>query len=782
MQMQSDCRGRTGYRVLLLTTATSLLLAGCGVPDSMHVRKGSDPKYEDDDVRFRTTYYFRVFDLCEGRTPMEPPKQRLLFDSAQRGPYYLKTDSLYRFIMTGKASSLTKVHFESGSLRKEQIDPFGTTVNYNKTTNSFLIESQESNRAKAAQAEALQRITELLALRERLEGKVEGGPQAIDALVKQNLDGLSPRGEASPPPSNNSNTATAPQQSGKAADAAGATGQLDATATAAVKTAADLTAALKAAENGLVTALAKFAQDSNATPALLREPGASILAGQTTLKSANAFFTDTTKSVETLEEQRKQQEKDHAEALAKEAAASDADARAALTLDRQNKAKTLEDTKSKQATAGALQARLAPAAAATKAALDLAEKIKIVDNQPLSSSFQIAITAAASDAAQNQNKGGEVLAEKLAAASAANYGLDPDIANAALLKAREASRLLGEKPATAGEQTAKADIDAAIKKLEAAQQDRARYIAQLIRLTEINQSLSAIRGVSSRLAEAKLAEGIDALKMGELKTAGTKVAGDSRAYADAVAKRVAAHNAALGETGESEQSKAAAKAETETAQVFRKDTAALKTAADGSSSAAAKLRDKASPLLKDIGLAVAKPISGDDQLSALLTNVRTNAANMASHIAALESGARSTAETVKNMLEVAGYMSSQPGTTPAGNVRCDNGLAARRGFQILGPEGFRTFDQDERLMMAMTSSAKPLIGMLTDLSNRAINARKGTVDTGRQLAEERRRVGRASDVFYTMTGYGKDTDYSPTDLAKRVSEAFADDGNRKKGN
>jgi hypothetical protein len=39
-------------------------------------------------------------------------------------------------------------------------------------------------------------------------------------------------------------------------------------------------------------------------------------------------------------------------------------------------------------------------------------------------------------------------------------------------------------------------------------------------------------------------------------------------------------------------------------------------------------------------------------------------------------------------------------------------IEVRRGFQVMGPEGWRTFDQDERLLMAMSTSAQPMIGTL----------------------------------------------------------------------
>ena len=49
---------------LIPTLLCTLLVGGCSVPDSMGVRSGADPRHQDDNVRFRSTYYFRVFDVC----------------------------------------------------------------------------------------------------------------------------------------------------------------------------------------------------------------------------------------------------------------------------------------------------------------------------------------------------------------------------------------------------------------------------------------------------------------------------------------------------------------------------------------------------------------------------------------------------------------------------------------------------------------------------------------------------------------------------------------------
>jgi hypothetical protein len=105
----------------------------------MGVRTGNEPGFEDDDVRFRTTYFFRVFDYCQrpGRVADDPN--------------FVKIDSLYRFRMTGKANSLfNDIVFESGTLKAQEIDPLGAKIAYDKDNRSFYFQSRaETERAAA---------------------------------------------------------------------------------------------------------------------------------------------------------------------------------------------------------------------------------------------------------------------------------------------------------------------------------------------------------------------------------------------------------------------------------------------------------------------------------------------------------------------------------------------------------------------------------------------------------------------------------------------------------
>jgi hypothetical protein len=117
-----------------------LYMVGCSdVPRSYRVDTGVYPEYQDDEVRFRTTYYLRVFDLCPvDKDPGAYGKRMGILAARDSGKLELVKDSLLRFRMTGQASALfSNLHFESGVLGADEIDPFGKTVDYNETKKKF---------------------------------------------------------------------------------------------------------------------------------------------------------------------------------------------------------------------------------------------------------------------------------------------------------------------------------------------------------------------------------------------------------------------------------------------------------------------------------------------------------------------------------------------------------------------------------------------------------------------------------------------------------------------
>lgn len=58
-----------------------------------------------------------------------------------------------------------------------------------------------------------------------------------------------------------------------------------------------------------------------------------------------------------------------------------------------------------------------------------------------------------------------------------------------------------------------------------------------------------------------------------------------------------------------------------------------------------------------------------------------------------------------------------------------------RGFQLMGPEGMKAFNQNSRLVMAMSSSAKPLIETLQEYSGRMLAGQTGQAEQLLPLTE-----------------------------------------------
>ena len=177
MTIRGRQRKSAGRWWSILTLLCMLLMVGCSVPDSMGVRSGADPRHRDDNVRFRTTYYFRVFDLCRDATGR----------SVSTGAPQL--DSLYRFRMTGKASALfSKVRFESGILHKSEIDPFGATVILDEKLGRPRFVSQEETDRAARRNERYEEIEKLTKLLKQLDTLADeeaaevGGANTADVI------------------------------------------------------------------------------------------------------------------------------------------------------------------------------------------------------------------------------------------------------------------------------------------------------------------------------------------------------------------------------------------------------------------------------------------------------------------------------------------------------------------------------------------------------------------------------------------------------------------------
>jgi hypothetical protein len=169
---------------LLASGIAALLLAGCGGKFT-HVRTGDDPRYQDDGVRFRTTYYFRVFDPCGSSHCSQADE-----DAGLCRP---KNDSLYRFRLTGKAGSMASVHFEAGTLMAHEIDPFGVTVAYDEGSNRFQFKSRHKSDEEAKKREQLAEIRNLHTLCTELKSQTNAALMCEAALTTK-VAALQPRG------------------------------------------------------------------------------------------------------------------------------------------------------------------------------------------------------------------------------------------------------------------------------------------------------------------------------------------------------------------------------------------------------------------------------------------------------------------------------------------------------------------------------------------------------------------------------------------------------------
>ena len=177
------------YRGVRLMAAAGLagMVAACALPEHMQVRSGIDPRNQDDDVRFRTTYYFRVFDACLEIEPPSDEDLKKVFDetgqpfySKTRGRYKLLSDSLYRFRMTGKANPLfSAVHFESGTLRASEIEPFGASVAFDEKSRRFRFVSRKETETRIKREAIYREIHRLKRLATNLDS--EGDKTATEA-------------------------------------------------------------------------------------------------------------------------------------------------------------------------------------------------------------------------------------------------------------------------------------------------------------------------------------------------------------------------------------------------------------------------------------------------------------------------------------------------------------------------------------------------------------------------------------------------------------------------
>ncbi|MEM9602264.1 MAG: hypothetical protein AAGA11_05335 [Pseudomonadota bacterium] len=124
-------------------------------------------------VRFRTTYYFRVIDFCGSDTDGES----------------VAIDSLYRFRMSGKAHpGLSQVKFESGTLTAQQVDPFGAEIGFDPETQKHHFLSASESKAKSLRTSLRNHLRTLNTIdSDPTDSAVTESRDAIKALIKQDI-------------------------------------------------------------------------------------------------------------------------------------------------------------------------------------------------------------------------------------------------------------------------------------------------------------------------------------------------------------------------------------------------------------------------------------------------------------------------------------------------------------------------------------------------------------------------------------------------------------------
>jgi hypothetical protein len=89
------------------------------------------------------------------------------------------------------------------------------------------------------------------------------------------------------------------------------------------------------------------------------------------------------------------------------------------------------------------------------------------------------------------------------------------------------------------------------------------------------------------------------------------------------------------------------------------------------------------------------------------------------------------------------------------NGRNCNGKS--RGFFILGPEGWKQFNSEERLIMAMYSSGKPIISTMNELSERALRADQNSPEVQLVFVREVARINEAAKNLRVYDGDSPET-------------------------
>jgi hypothetical protein len=694
----------SAIRRALLLGASAAALAACSVPPSMQVRSTNDPDKVDDYVRFRTTYYFRVFDACEGVDREDRPtgaRTDTVFGGRPHGPYRLRTDSLYRFHMTGKGSALAnRIHFESGSLHRDQIEPFGANVVFDKTNNRFFFKSREETEAEAKKAARHDELAALRNLRRDFlgaDGSETAASRAVDEVILAQIAHLKPTDVAKPAAAT---PAIAVEARSLEEDVAGLPSKVDQLRTRLGL----LTKEIDDAKKASVAARNEIARGLSDAVGRAREHRDQMdqlkLAGEFN----DAVDATTAASARELLEAQVLVQRAAAAVPTKPATNDPYDLVTRITTVRDTDPQNANDADALAKSVGALQAEAAKAETAVRDAVTRLALLTAPTALP---------TPAARAAARAAFERGTRLADALVVlrarldASSTEAGrLLASVAHHAALNAAETQRAaLEQEVGPAGTPAAGAThlsvrlAEAGISARDAAASAKTAALQAAITINRIDEAQRGGSGTRDAADDAAKKFGTDAVAHAmQASTVAERsaVARDSASKITDLVAKVAA---------------AAATAETERGRLGT---------AIGSNKIVARV----------------------GEVSEIATPLR----QQATRITERAERHRIAARNIGEQAAAASGERTAPGKETTQIVPCPKGTLSRRGFQILGPEGWRTFDQDERLLMAMSSSAKPLIGMLNDLSNRVLNAKPNPSQTLLPLVQEQLRTREAIDA------------------------------------
>ncbi|HWI86157.1 MAG TPA: hypothetical protein VNT42_07545 [Sphingomonas sp.] len=165
----------------------------------------------------------------------------------------------------------------------------------------------------------------------------------------------------------------------------------------------------------------------------------------------------------------------------------------------------------------------------------------------------------------------------------------------------------------------------------------------------------------------------------------------------------------------------------------------------------------------------------DKVTAALLIKPVDDAAAQARAQAIATATAHAVAAKLETIVDKAKANDSTKPSGPSGLCPADSIL--RHGFQLMGPEGMIPYDQSKRLIMAMHTSADPLIDTLQEYAGRLLKDKPNQAEQLLPLVRESFRVVEGQRSLAQMSAaLGGTTQPSVKDIAKDLIAAFDPDG------